>query len=325
MNNIKILSDTFLYSMADYDRNILGFLTGHTRIDKKSEAFEDVIYNIKKIQINPVLMKVLMSDKIVLCINNKPLPRSLKVFRASNIKDNKRDQKIIYIDCTDLIVMKGSMYKCKDLLVFMSYLIDAMTYVLYYEAPQKVIMNTDITEYSTNAFIDMVMYNVGFLSAPTTLPGNKEKMCYFIANYYLRSVMCKDNLSSVKSTSKKLSKLEQKDCDYLDIIIDQFYIKNDQNVSIDKFVLEFARIFMNQDELHKGKDKLTPEVFIHKWMYLFGPGTVFGLELFPAFSNILTDCYVGGYINQQNTIEKVVNKAISPYTTTLVLIGSENS
>ena len=40
-------------------------------------------------------------------------------------------------------------------------------------------------------------------------------------------------------------------------------------------------------------------------MYIYGTGTVFALELLPSFSNMLTDAYVGAYINNQKTIEKI--------------------
>ena len=53
---------------------------------------------------------------------------------------------------------------------------------------------------------------------------------------------------------------------------------------------------------------------VDKWMFLFGVNTVFGLEYFPALSAMLTDAYVGAYINNQKTIEKVVGNTLVQYT-----------
>jgi hypothetical protein len=54
--------------------------------------------------------------------------------------------------------------------------------------------------------------------------------------------------------------------------------------------------------------------FVDKWMFLFGMNTVFGMEYFPALSAMLTDAYVGAYINNQKTIEKVVGNILVGYT-----------
>ena len=49
-------------------------------------------------------------------------------------------------------------------------------------------------------------------------------------------------------------------------------------------------------------------------MRQFGPGTVFGLEYYPAFSAMITDAYVGGYLNNQKTIEKICGKDMVQYS-----------
>ena len=56
-------------------------------------------------------------------------------------------------------------------------------------------------------------------------------------------------------------------------------------------------------------------------MYIYGIGTAFALEFFPAFSAMLTDAYVGCYINNQKTIEKIVGRDMTEYTKTILRIG----
>ena len=56
-------------------------------------------------------------------------------------------------------------------------------------------------------------------------------------------------------------------------------------------------------------------------MQFYGTGTVFALEFFPAFSAMLTDAYVGGYINNQLTIEKIAGQSMVKFTKQILQIG----
>jgi hypothetical protein len=59
-------------------------------------------------------------------------------------------------------------------------------------------------------------------------------------------------------------------------------------------------------------------------MTSFGTGTVFALEIFPAFASMMTDAYVGGYINNQKSIEKIAGTGMTEITKTLLTIGAES-
>ena len=71
-------------------------------------------------------------------------------------------------------------------------------------------------------------------------------------------------------------------------------------------------------------NKLTLDTIVEKWMYVYGTGTVFALELFPAFSNMITDSFVGAYINNQKTIEKVAGTGMVTFTKTILTIGADS-
>ena len=76
------------------------------------------------------------------------------------------------------------------------------------------------------------------------------------------------------------------------------------------------------DVIHTSK--LTLDVVVERWMYKYGPGTVFALELFPAFATMLTDAYVGAYINNQKSIEKIAGPSMVEFTKALLSIGAES-
>jgi len=320
---LKTFTDSYLYRNADYSKGIFDYIMTSEVIDKDSDSFSDILYQVKIRQTNPVLMKVLQSDKIVLCIGKKPMPRPFKVFRAANVRKSNKEKKV-YIDCTDIIVTDGGLYKCKNIAILLSYIIDAMSYVLYFEVPNKVIMNNALTQAGTEAFVDMMLYVMGYMKVPVTYSDNKEKIAYVVATYYQRCILCKQDSNTISQMARKISKLDQRKCEYLDIAFNELY-GDKPFVTINEFIEKFAQEFLNQQPGTRNPNKLTIDLFMERWMYAFGPGTYLGLEFFPAFAAMLTDCYVGGFVNQQNTIEKIVGSNVAQFTNTLLDIGSDNA
>lgn len=323
--SVKILADTSLYAKADYSKEIFNYLMSADIIDKNSEAFANVMYDFKMRQTSPVLIKVLSSNKVVLAIGKKAMPRPFKVFREADVKRgaSERTPKI-FIDCTDIMKLDNGVYKCTNIQVLISYVISAMVYVMYYAIPDKILMNTTITESGANAFIDMMLYLLGYLKVPVTYSDNKEKMAYALAMYYQRAILNKEDSSTIQQMCKKLSKLDNRKADYMSTVWTVFFDEH-PGCSLEAFIVEFARVFMNQEPGEKAVNALSVDAVISRWIYSFGPGTVFGLEFFPAFSSIMTDCYVGAYINQQNTIEKVAGNSVATFTNAMLSLGSENA
>jgi hypothetical protein len=62
---------------------------------------------------------------------------------------------------------------------------------------------------------------------------------------------------------------------------------------------------------------------IEKWGWVYGSGTQYGTELYTSFASILTNAYVGSYINNQKTIEKVLGRTLVEFTNALFKVGSE--
>ena len=326
MKAMKLTSDSFLYQSFDYGRELHLYLTSADVIDKNSASFADIAYDIKMRQVSPIIMKVLMSNKVVLLLPNKGVSRALKVMYAKNVTSIDKNDKKVYIDCSGIITFDNGKYKCKSIMTLVSYILTAMVYIIYYEKPELLLNDITVAQASTDAFVDMMLYILGYLKVPVTLGDNKERMSFAIAEYFLYCVFGKDNEDIIFNIAKKSSKIkDKKDCDYYHT---RFYDAIDSGKgNIDTFLKKFAEVFLGQKEdgsAVPGRASLTTDTFVQRWMYSFGAGTFLGLELFVPFTEIITDCYVGAYINQQNTIEKVVgSKNVVRLTNQLLKIGSD--
>lgn len=324
---MKRVSDAYLYQVADQGKNIFEYIMSAERVDKNSDSFGDVVYSVKKQAIS-ILMKVLLSDKIVLMIDPKGMSRAFKVIYCKDVKDSKQKRKV-FIDCSGIISHENGVYTCKKIGTLVSYLTTAMAYIIYYENPKAILSNNTLMKSSASAFVDMMLYVLGYLKVPVTYADNKERMAFVLAEYFL---ICNAGLDSQSETiynlSKQLSGIkDKKTCDYLHTLF-AFTFANGE-CKFDKFLAKFAEVFLNQVEgepTPKNRAKLTVDAFAQRWMYAYGSNTFLGLECFVPFSQIITDCYNGAFINQQNTIEKVAgSKTVVMFSNELLKVGSENA
>lgn len=326
---MKKVSDSYLYQVADYNKKIFEYLMSAERVDKNADGFADVVYAVKK-QANSILMKVLLSDKVVLMIdpNNKGVSRPFKVLYVKDVKDRKQKRKV-FIDCTGVIAYNNGEYTCKKITTMIAYLMTAMTYIIYYNNPNLVIGNHTIMKNGASAFVDMMLYVLGYLKAPITYADNKERMSYVLAEYYAYCIAgCSTDGDYGYNLAKQISGIKDKrTCDYLHTLFSFTFAGGE--CKLDKFIEKFAEVFLKQTKdapVHKNRNPLTVEAFAHRWMYAFGPSTFLGLECFVPFAQMLTDCYSGAFINQQNTIEKVAgSKIVVAFTNELLKVGSENA
>ena len=70
-------------------------------------------------------------------------------------------------------------------------------------------------------------------------------------------------------------------------------------------------------------NKLSVDVIVERWMYLYGVSSVFALEMFPAFSEMITNCYIGSYLNNQKTIEKIAGTSMVEFSKQILKIGAD--
>ena len=60
----KTYASAYLYSKGNYEKNLVNFIMTADEIDKDSEAFKDIKFDVKRRQIDSSLIKVLESRNI---------------------------------------------------------------------------------------------------------------------------------------------------------------------------------------------------------------------------------------------------------------------
>ena len=309
----KNLSDLYLYrKYPAYDKNLFGFVMNAERINPNSEEFEDVLYDIKRRKTGDAIIKVLNSQNTVLGIQpGKALPKALKVFVAKDVKEDKTKEKV-FIDLSDCVFMKNGSYQCNHIEWVIAYLINAMVSFIYAKAETKLTNNSSIVKYGGEAFVKSFSYIIDRIYKISTVQSLRKRVEYITALYYQINLLGKDYskyYDSIKATAMRISDIENKDAQIVDIMIEE-----SDFLDIEHFINALSRIFKFND--------LSYSIILDKWMQAFGTGTMFALEFFPAFSMMLTNTYVGGYIDQQLSIEKVTGQSMVKFVKTILEIGA---
>lgn len=313
----KTYAGTYLYNRYnEYEQKIFSFIMEGTEVIKTDPGFEDIRYEIKRRNMGNSLVKLLDSKHVILLIGKDPMARAFKVFCARDVKNPKSDKKKVFIDCTNIITRdpKSGVYVCNrnNIDIFVSYLVSAMHTYIYYVDENRIINNSKIMTVGTQAFATLFTFVVDSACKISSMPSTKNKCMYLASLYYLSNLLGKDHTSDgCRAIAKKVSGLSDREAGLVDIQIDSNTMTNI------KFFVETL-----SDVIHTSK--LTLDVVVERWMYKYGPGTVFALELFPAFATMLTDAYVGAYINNQKSIEKIAGPSMVEFTKALLSIGAES-
>jgi hypothetical protein len=303
----KTLANSYLFSKyPDYEKQMLNFIMTGEMIDTTTPEFEDVRYEVKRRQVSNYLAKILESKNLIL-INGVPMQKSFKVFAAKDIKGDKKLK--IFIDCSGLIEKKDGKYMCNNVDILIAYLVSAACNMIYYTSEERLIMNNTLCVTGATCYSAMFTYIIDYLFKISTVGNTKDKVTYLSSMFYLVNILGKKP-EQAESVAKKISGLTDREVDIINIQA------NDTTLTSIKFFID------SLIEIFKF-DKLTLDIIIEKWMFLYGTGTVFGLELFPSFSAAITDAYVGCYVNNQKTIEKVTGRNMVEYTKTLLQLGAD--
>lgn len=311
---MKKFNETYLYKkMPDYEKDIQAFILKSERVDKTNSSFEDIKYEVKRKNVDSTLTRLIDSDRIVLIIPNKPLPRSFRIITAKDIRNDRKTK--VFIDCSGVLVQTDTGYKflnnqCVN--IFICYLVAARTSFILEAKPNLLTMNSSLTQSGTKTFAAMVNYVVDYIGKININITARNKSLYLASLYYQINLLGKDiDSKSVKETAIKISGISERESNIIDLDI-----KQDSFDDIEKFIM------LLQESLHvKG---LNIDTFIEKWMFLFGSSTVFALELFQYFAQTISDAYIGAYINNQKTIEKVTKQNMIDFTKTLIRIGADS-
>lgn len=313
----KTYAATYLYSKySEYEKQLFNFIMSGEEIDKSTEDFEDIRYEVKKRQVSNSLIKVLNSKQVVLMTNQNPLPKAFKVFCAKDIKGSNKNKMKIFIDCTNILDRDedSGRYKCRgnSIDIFISYLVSAMHTYIYYADESRISNNSKVISVGAQAFAQLFTYVVDYVCKISSMPSVKNKCMYMAALYYISNILGKDHTTEgSRKVAKKISGLSDREAGIVDI-----QLKSESMLNIKYFVESVSEI------LHLSK--LSLDVVVERWMSVFGTGTVFALELFPAFASMITDTYVGAYLNNQRTIEKICGTTMPEFTKVLLSIGAES-
>lgn len=307
----KSIFNTYLYNKVEsYETNIIRFIMEAERIDTSSEAFADLLYDIKRRCINNSLIKVLLSKNIVLCVSNNPLTTAFKVFSTTDLKDKQKGTKV-FVDVSKIIYMNNGIWTCdmKKIDVIVSYLVSAACQRIYYGATERFTRDSIVIGTGSEIFADLMNYTMDYLYKINTMPIQKQKLEYLCAKYYHICILGKDDYDRVQKIAIKQSKISEREAEIIDI-----QTPKDAFLNINEFIQAVAKILRI--------DKLTLDVFLNKWIYLYGPGTQFAVEVFYAFSDMITNAYVGSYINNQKTIEKITGRNMVEFAAKIIEIES---
>lgn len=305
----KKVNSTYIFSMYNdkYEKSIFEFIMEARRVDTKSEEFEDIVYDVSRRQVSSSLVKVLKSSHIVLAISPSNLSKSLKVFSANDVKGDK--QLKVWIDCSNIISLDKGKYICHNVDMLISYLVDAMVTYIYNVKETAITKNSNLTRLGSEAFSKIFCYIMDYLYKTNNMRDMKERISFMSILYYNDCILGKPyNSDGTIAIAKKIANISDREA--MSIIVD---IKDDSFLNLKFFVEALSK------ELRLSK--LSTEIIVEKWMYIFGSGTVFGLEMFPAFSALITDAYVGAYINNQKSIEKVLGGTMVQFAKEILQIG----
>lgn len=314
---IKTYSDSYLYNNRVTKANEAGanknnmvlkdYINNCHRVDdKESEAFRGIVEDVKRQQMSSVLYSVLLMEDVKICMYKYELPRAFKVFEARDPYNNRNHS--VFIDCTGLLDYKNGYYYCKKVDVLVSYLLEALIYLLYRKQNMKIMNNSTITINATECYVSMFNFVLDYLRI-IGYSENKNKISYLIALFFLTNMMSKPLDNYTKSVAATISGIEKKNIAAYDLYLDAGMFDN-----INEFITNIAKTFKL-----KG---FTTEVFISKWIFRFNIGTQYGSELFTSFASILACTYVGSYIVNQNQVEKCCGTAMVKFINEILKVGS---
>lgn len=307
----KTLDNSYLFQkeLDTHYKVLTEFIIKADRIeDKKSELFRGIVEDVKRVQNSSILHTVLMMDNVVLCYNKtNGLSRAFKVFEAKDLRyDNKPK---VFIDVTGLITYKDGYFYCKRIDWFVTYLFNALVYLLYSKSTVKLIGNSDVTISSTECFVSTLNYIIDYLGI-IGYRQNKEKISYLAGLYFQYHMMGKDLDMHAKNIAAKAAGVSTSDTRAFELYYDAE--KDFMNIHT------FIELISNTFKL-KG---LNTEVFIHKWMYQFGTGTQFATELLTSFFVLMSSAYSGSYIVNQKQIERCCGSSLVKLCNTLLRLGA---
>ena len=309
----KTFANTFIYSKkgnngSTAEQSLIEYIMKADRIDKNSEAFKPILNGIKTRQTTAVLYRILLMDEVVLGVYNKELPASFKVFTATDVRSPQKNRRT-FIDLTGLVTFSNGYFSCKEIDKLTAYLLSALINLIYYSEPARIYNNGGVIRTATTCYVKLFTGILDYLRL-TNYSDNRIKIAYIVAVYFLYTFMQKD-IKAARTSAAGITQVAVRDASAYDI----YYDYEKDFMDINTFVTFLAETFKLPG--------LTTDVFLDRWIYLYGKGTMYGCELLPSFLSMISNAYSGTYINNQKKIEISCGRDMVTLSTTLLQIGGE--
>ena len=307
----KTFFNCFFYASANekgnaVENDILEYVTHAQRINYGDPSFKAIKDQLKTRSTSAVLYRVLQRGELNLCIYKKELPSSFKVFCAKDkLNSNKKS---VFVDCTGLIEYQNGSFYCKDIDRLATYLSGALVHMIYYNDTVKLVNNANLSKSSTSAFVKMFARVMDYLKVNNYIQ-NRDRILYIVGVYFAYNVIGMD-IESAKRLSAVVNKVNEMDRKSHDMR----YIEDDLsniNIFMEALTRTFKLVGMNT------------AVFANKWLYLYGKGTLYSLELYPAFLCTIMYAYAGTYVNYWKAIESVCGKDMTDVANMVFKIGGD--
>ena len=199
-------------------------------------------------------------------------------------------------------------YDCKRVDILVCYLFSALAFMTYRDHTGDIMINNDLIISGAECYANLFTYIIDYLRI-LGFSASKDKVKYLSALFFLTTVCSMDMGGHAKNIAGKIAKLTPSDIGAYDL-----YLNDTDFTNINTFVNSISAQFNL-----KG---LTLEVFVRRWITSFGTGTQYGLELFPAFSTMITSAYTGAYIVNQKQIEQSCARSMITFTRALMNVAS---
>ena len=291
------------------EKQLIDFLLNGQRINYGDPSFKNIRDNLKSRVNAAVLYRLLQNGGINFVIAKRELPSAFKIFYAKDPRSASR-HKAIFVDVTGLIYEQNGVFYCKDIDKFSTYLLGVLANYLYYLDNSKLLRNGNLQRASVSAFCKMFGGLLDYLRVTGYLE-NRPRILYITGVYFGTNVMGLDMATArkVSMVANKLTAQEAKAADY-------YYVAEDEFIDIDSFCNSIINTFKLKD--------LTTGVVLDRWYFLYGKGTHFALELYPAFLQTVLYAYSGTYLNNWKRIESVIGRDMTDIATMILKIGSES-
>ena len=315
MSKPKNFAQCYLYGLTNaegdvVEKNLFEFLMTAQRINIRDQSFKPIVTQLKSRTNNAVVIRMLQQGNVVLGLAKKEVPASFKVIAAKDPKDGRKEK--IFVDVTGLITYENGFFVCKEIDRLAAYMLGVLVYQIYTKDPNKLIRNGSIQKYSVSGFMKMFSSELDYLRL-TGFMSNRAKITYIAGVYFGVAVMGLD-LAAARRTacavSTTLLGTNAQECRAADYYYDAEDFKN-----INTFIESISKTFKLEG--------LTTDIFVDRWIYLYGKGSHFAVELYPVFLNTIIYAYSGTYMNNMKRIESVLGRDLVDLTTAVLKVGTD--